>query len=108
MLKCAEATTSVARRVDAAKKPDCSPFEYMLSLFGHSMSIENRMIEGCFVYVFKDSSNGEPKIAVIVDKRADSAHEKITITANDGRPPIEFEGIESYEKASEIVRRFVS
>jgi hypothetical protein len=107
MLKCAESTDSMRRRREIAKRPDCTPFEYMISLLGQSRISETMMIDGCLVYMFKNPENGATMLIVVVDNTPDG-HGKITITANDYRDPLELSSIDTFEKANDVAKRFVT
>lgn len=107
MLKCAESTDSMRRRKEIAKRPDCTPFEYMVSLLGQSRMTETMMIDGCLVYVFKNPENGATMVIVVVDNTPDG-HGKITVTANDCRDPLELNSIDTFEKAEDVAKRFIT
>jgi hypothetical protein len=102
---CSNATESIRRKIDIARRPDCSPFEYLISLLRKSLSLNTQMIEGCLVYIFSSLDNGEPMIFIAVEKDSTGA-DVISIKANDNRQPLEFSSIESYDKAEEIAKRF--
>ena len=106
-IPCAMATESMQRKILSAKKPDCSPFEYMISLLSQSRRMDTKMMDGCLVYVFHNPENDEAELLVVLENHSDGT-QKISITANDCRVPLEFDAIDSFDKATEISKRYIS